>query len=173
MRGYPPLIAALWLLAAPVRAEEWHPCRADRQRFCAQAKTPSKRVQCLKAHENELSPVCRDAFALMRSMGDEFEDACGENAQHFCAGLQSRLLLDCLEKNGPSLDPGCLSAIQLLKRNRKEFHERIPVACRSEAEGICSGVQPGEGRLTACLNAHADRLSAVCLKALREDEKAQ
>ncbi len=39
-------------------------------------------------------------------------------------------------------------------------------ACRSDASQLCSGVQPGGGRVLACLKQHEAELSAGCKAAL-------
>jgi hypothetical protein len=36
------------------------PCKADREKFCAGVKKGKGRIKnCLKAHENELTPACK------------------------------------------------------------------------------------------------------------------
>jgi hypothetical protein len=35
-------------------------------------------------------------------------------------------------------------------------------ACRADAAALCSSVQPGEGRIVACLTENADKLSKAC-----------
>jgi hypothetical protein len=36
------------------------PCKADKEKFCADVKKGKGRIkECLKAHENELSPACK------------------------------------------------------------------------------------------------------------------
>lgn len=41
-----------------------------------------------------------------------------------------------------------------------------PGACRSDLQSLCSGVQPGGGRLLACLKANQARLAPDCQAAL-------
>lgn len=38
--------------------------------------------------------------------------------------------------------------------------------CRSDYNRLCAGVQPGGGRVLACLQDHAGQLSAACAQAL-------
>jgi Cysteine rich repeat len=40
------------------------------------------------------------------------------------------------------------------------------VACDSDIQTLCPGVQPGGGRILACLKAHQDKVSDVCKKAV-------
>lgn len=39
-------------------------------------------------------------------------------------------------------------------------------ACARDARTLCSGVQPGGGRILQCLNAHSSQLSDTCRNAL-------
>ncbi len=40
-------------------------------------------------------------------------------------------------------------------------------ACRDDYRTLCSGVQPGGGRIMACFRQHADQLSGGCIDALK------
>ena len=39
-------------------------------------------------------------------------------------------------------------------------------ACSRDAANFCPGVEPGEGRIAACLNQHKDKLTDACRKSL-------
>ncbi len=39
-------------------------------------------------------------------------------------------------------------------------------ACRADIATLCQGIQPGEGRIRACLRANRDRLSESCKSAI-------
>ena len=34
--------------------------------------------------------------------------------------------------------------------------------CRADAQRLCAGIKPGEGRIVACLKSHESDLSAAC-----------
>jgi len=40
--------------------------------------------------------------------------------------------------------------------------------CKADAEKICAGIAPGDGRIIACLKLHKDEVSVGCAKALKE-----
>ncbi len=41
-------------------------------------------------------------------------------------------------------------------------------ACRADVEQLCSGEEPGGGRIMKCLREHQDRLSSSCKSAISE-----
>lgn len=46
-------------------------------------------------------------------------------------------------------------------------------ACGSDVQTLCPGIQPGGGKLKACLKAHSDKVSIGCKKALVEAKRAR
>jgi hypothetical protein len=42
----------------------------------------------------------------------------------------------------------------------------VQQACKADYKKLCTGVQPGGGRIIACLNAHKDDLTTACQEAL-------
>jgi hypothetical protein len=40
-------------------------------------------------------------------------------------------------------------------------------ACRGDYQALCSGVQPGSGRIIACFRQHTEQLSVGCVDALK------
>lgn len=43
----------------------------------------------------------------------------------------------------------------------------VRAACAADVKKFCSGVQPGKGRIRACITQHSDELSAGCRGALQ------
>lgn len=50
---------------------------------------------------------------------------------------------------------------------QKEKARAAARACRADAQKFCQGVQPGGGRLVACLQGHEADLSAGCRDTLK------
>jgi len=46
--------------------------------------------------------------------------------------------------------------------------ESIKEACKQDAKTLCQGIQPGGGRIAACLKQHKDEVSAECKDAVKE-----
>lgn len=43
----------------------------------------------------------------------------------------------------------------------------VQAACRADAQRLCHGVQPGDGRIGQCLRARINEVSPGCLEAVR------
>ena len=46
--------------------------------------------------------------------------------------------------------------------------EKVREACHDDVARLCSGVEPGGGRIRECLRAHQDQVSEGCKVAIRE-----
>lgn len=51
--------------------------------------------------------------------------------------------------------------------------QAIRTYCKSDVERLCKGVEPGGGRIKACLQAQVNEMSVGCAKALQELKKAK
>ena len=49
----------------------------------------------------------------------------------------------------------------------------VVAACREDIQRLCTGVQPGGGRIGECMRAHGKELSPGCKKAAREARRPQ
>src|SRR2546426_6469551 len=79
----------LVLLAAFAVWAAEHPCKEDAERLCQGVEPGEGRIlQCLKQHEAELSPACKEKRDSFRERMQEIRAACEEDAQKFCAGVQ-------------------------------------------------------------------------------------
>jgi hypothetical protein len=54
------------------------------------------------------------------------------------------------------------SAAQCVQADDQPALAAIRAACAEDAQKLCAGVQPGGGRIVACLKEHKDSLSDRC-----------
>jgi len=110
------LIVAMLFLMIPLMAqsEEIHrtgACKADFDKFCKGVKPGQGRiVRCMQAHENELSPACRDQIAADKEeRAQEFRKACQPDADKFCKGIRqgNGRIIRCLKQNEAQLSAPC------------------------------------------------------------------
>lgn len=94
------------------------PCRADIEKHCADVERGGGAMaRCLREHEKELSPGCRDHMAArheqMKKRAETVSAACkGEVAKH-CADHEPGEggLMRCLRDHEADLSPDCRAAL--------------------------------------------------------------
>lgn len=115
------LIVAFLFLMVPLMAqsaEQAHrtgPCKADFEKFCKDVKPGEGRVaKCMKAHEKELSPACRDKIEADKEKAQEFKKACGLDADKFCKDIKPGhgRIIKCLKQNEAQLSAPCKAFLQ-------------------------------------------------------------
>ena len=151
------IVGLLTIFAAQAEEKEMRgACRADLQKLCKGIQPGGGRlVMCLKQHESEVSPGCREEMAEAKKEFKEFAEACKGDAQTFCKGVQpgQGRVLRCLAENKEKLSSGCRSEIA-----EAESHH----PCMKDMERLCKGVQPGGGRMMECMKQHEAELSPEC-----------
>jgi hypothetical protein len=118
------------------------PCRADVQKYCAQAGGGKQTFDCLLDHQQDVSDACYDALKQRMQAGqgsqDEQQNPGGQGGQ----GVQGG-------QNAP--------------QGARE--------CKQDFERLCKNVQPGGGRIVNCLLDHQNDLSDACYDALAQKMK--
>jgi len=59
-----------------------------------------------------------------------------------------------------------IGAIVLLSATSSMAQQMVAKQCAADIKSLCAGVEPGEGRIRACLKLHVNDLSAPCQAAL-------
>lgn len=55
-----------------------------------------------------------------------------------------------------------IGAVMLLSATSSMAQQTIANQCAGDIKSLCAGVQPGEGRIRACIKSHVSDLSAPC-----------
>lgn len=121
-------------------------CRTDYQSYCSSVPTGgSAALQCLQRHISDLSGACQTAVNAASG---------GSPAQQ--------------SQTGPS---GAQPAVPppATPRQKAALMRR---SCGGDFQAYCQGVQPGGGRVIACLAQNEARLSPRCKQALAEVQEA-
>ncbi len=106
------IIAAL--VASPVMAQTagpaTRPCADDAAKFCKDVKPGGGRMaRCLKEHENELSPACKEHVAAVKQRAKEVRAACEDDVMQFCKDVQpgQGRIAQCLKQHENELSVDC------------------------------------------------------------------
>ena len=99
-------------LAADAGAQQRRegPCAADVKKFCGDVKPGQGAIaKCMKAHETELSPACRESSKARAEKAERVREECKADAEKFCKGIApgGGRILSCLKSRQPELQPAC------------------------------------------------------------------
>ena len=161
------------VFAAAVGAAD-HPCKEDAERLCKGIEPGEGRIlRCLKQHEAELSPACKQKRDSFRERMQEVRAACEEDARKFCAGVQpgGGRIARCLQQHQADLSEACRSEGRKMEeegRAHRALLQEVQKSCRDDAQKFCAGVQPGGGRIASCLKSHKSDLSRDCTAAVEQ-----
>jgi hypothetical protein len=106
------VIAGVFCLAcsAGAAAGESRPCADDAARLCKGVQAGEGRVaRCLKEHEKELSPACKENIAKAKEKIRDFAEACKDDMQKNCKDVKpgGGRILQCLKQHEATLSPDC------------------------------------------------------------------
>ncbi len=92
-------------------------------------------------------------------------DKCTSDVKQYCSTVtpgHGRVLF-CLKSFDDKIAATCKEQIHEIMKEWKQFHQ----ACMTDIQNLCKTVQPGEGRIMACLKQHQTELSTDCKAALK------
>jgi hypothetical protein len=107
----------LWI-GSDASAQNTRPCADDIAKFCKDVKPGGGGlVNCLKQHESELSPVCKDHIAQTGKRTNEMQ-ACKGDVDKFCKDIKpgGGRIVRCLKEHANELSPGCKESISQARK---------------------------------------------------------
>ncbi len=119
---YAPLAAMLLLLSPQLAsAQESHPCKADREKFCPDIKPGDGKLgECMKQHEAELSPECVAERKERHEAWKNVRTSCKEEFGKFCADSEKgQGGKKCLESHASELGQACADALKAAPGGKK------------------------------------------------------
>lgn len=106
-----PVVVSAFLLISNIALAQGaaaRACNGDIQSFCAGvSQGGGKIVQCLRAHEQQLSPACKADMQRAAGLMKEVAQACEDDVHRYCAGAAPGTTRECLRNNFRELSPGC------------------------------------------------------------------
>jgi hypothetical protein len=83
-------------------------CAADIQSYCAGVPQGEGRIaQCLRTHQQQLSPGCQRGMQSAGALMKEVVQACEDDVHRYCAGAAPGTTKECLRTNFRQLSFGC------------------------------------------------------------------
>jgi hypothetical protein len=96
-------------------------CADDVARFCTSVKDkPAQAMQCLKAHQSDLSADCRSRLQATEAQMKEVSKACHNDVQRFCEDVApgDGRLAQCLKQRESELSTACKSEVAKARPRR-------------------------------------------------------
>jgi cysteine rich repeat protein len=92
-------------------------CAPDIQAYCAGIPQGGGKIaQCLRSHQQQLSPNCQQAMTAAAALMKEVAQACEDDIHQYCAGAAPGTARDCLKTNFLKLSFGCKKELFEAKR---------------------------------------------------------
>lgn len=101
--------------AAPAERQRQGPCSDDVAKFCKDVQPGGGRMaRCLKQHEQELSPSCKQHVSDVKKRVKEFRAACEDDVLTLCGDIQpgGGRIVNCLKQHEQELTPDCKAKMQ-------------------------------------------------------------
>ena len=159
-------------------------CLAETKKFCDKTTVGHARmIRCLQEHqdEEEMSAECKEELSRDENRSNQdyrlnyrlnsaceldIDELCAEQCSpflgHACGGTVLRCLSDNKEKISSDECKKEVGYFQLMEVT--DFRNDIILAetCRQDVDQFCDLVEPGEGRVHACLRENRDKISEAC-----------
>jgi hypothetical protein len=161
-----PLLCAALLGLAPLAARAEDACAADALRLCPDVPAGEGRIlDCLRARWYAVSSSCQQTIQGVEARARQIGVACNHDVYEHCrrVPLGGGRVLSCLAANWEQLSTTCSDAVAKVAERARQFAG----ACGADAERLCAGVEPGGGRIFACLKLQERAVSSRCRAALR------
>jgi hypothetical protein len=159
------LAPAAWAQTAPPAQS----CHEQIKQLCSGVEPGGGRMkECVAAHTKDLTADCQQKIAAREQQAQTFKTACAADLKQYCADIvpgKGRELL-CLKAHEPTVSQSCSAALSELPRWGHHGEHGAFKACKADVKSFCADVQPGGGRLIACLNNHAADVSPACKSTL-------
>jgi hypothetical protein len=155
---------ALVAVARAATAED--ACAVDARRLCPDVPYGEGRVvACLRARWYEVSSACQQTIQRVENRARQIDVACTGDVYEHCPRVQSGggRVLSCLASHWDHLSSPCQNVVSEVAERAQKFTS----ACSADAARLCQGVEPGGGRIFACLKLQERAVSSRCGDALR------
>ena len=107
----------------------------------------------------------------------KLEAACARDIKKFCKDVtpgEGRMIY-CMQAHEDKISPKCAYELGETAGSVQATSDLLKdgvIACKAEISGVCGKIQPGQGRVAACLIANKATASKDCIDAIQKVEAA-
>ena len=94
-------------------------CAEEITQYCKGVKPGGGRIlACLKEHEKDLTPTCREKIAVIEKRLEEAKQICAADTEKFCKEIQpgEGRIAKCLNEHIEEISPDCRGKVSGLKK---------------------------------------------------------
>lgn len=108
----------------------------------------------------------------------KLEKSCAKDIKKYCSNVtpgEGRMIY-CMQAHEDKISPGCaydLEDVVLALQASNDALKEAVNACRTDIADKCGTVQPGKGRIAACLVANKATVSKDCADAIQKVENVE
>jgi hypothetical protein len=105
----------------------------------------------------------------------KLESACAKDIKKYCSNVtpgEGRLIY-CMQAYEDKINPKCAFELEDAATSLLTTADALKdalMACKAEITGVCGKIQPGQGRIAACLLANKSTASIGCVEAIKKIE---
>ena len=121
--------------------------------------------------------LAKNFVAKVTGSIEQVDKSCAKEIKEYCATVtpgEGRMVY-CMQAHEDKISPGCaydLEEAVLSLQVASDVLKDAVNACRAEMAGVCGKVQPGQGRVAACLVENRTTVSPGCADAIKKVEAA-
>ena len=121
--------------------------------------------------------LAKSFVAKVTSSIETMEKSCADEIKKFCTTVtpgEGRTVY-CMQAHEDKISPRCAFDLEEAALNLQVAGDVLKDAvnaCRADIAGVCGKVQPGEGRIAACLIENRTTVSPGCADAIKKVEVA-
>jgi hypothetical protein len=105
----------------------------------------------------------------------KLENACASDIKKYCKDVtpgEGRVIY-CMQAHEDKISPKCTYELEEAAASLQATADLLKdgvIACKAEITGVCGKIQPGQGRIAACLIAYKSTASKDCADAIQKVE---
>jgi hypothetical protein len=105
----------------------------------------------------------------------KLESACAKDIKKYCSNVtpgEGRMVY-CMQAYEDKISPSCAFELEDTATSVLTTADALKdavIACKAEITGVCGKIQPGQGRIAACLLANKATASSGCAEAIKTIE---